>query len=414
MGLFNLAPYFIILAMICAVFSLGPFRFLDSTESEGSRVSTIDGLRGFLALSVMLYHGLINFNLVSGNGWHADGKLFYNPLGGVAVMFFFMITAFLFWGRLLRSSGMPDWRSLYVNRLFRIGPLYIFAVVVMTFIVFWRSGFRLNEPVLELSDNLAHWLSLGMDDSTPPINAYPWTPFILMGVTWSIRYEWWFYFSLIVLAKFVRSHVAFSAIGLIASLMVMMKDPAIEWSCIAAFFSGMLSASLLHEGIRPRLSDPAMSTISLFALALLFSFALTHAGVPQIVLMAIVFYFICSGASFFGILQLRGAERLGHISYGIYLLQGIPMNLFFSSHSRTQWAIRSPANYWLSLLVCAFLLCLVASITHILIEKPFISLGKKLGRGKSQRGPSSIPSTRSERGALHDDKVSSHKVSRRA
>ncbi|AQG99452.1 hypothetical protein A9R05_11940 [Burkholderia sp. KK1] len=382
MSLYSLLPYFLVLAALCLFFSLSLFKFVDATETAGRRVATIDGLRGFLALSVMLYHGIINYSYVVDGRWAAPEKLFYRPLGGVAVMFFFMITAFLFWGRLLKTRGRPDWRSLYLGRFFRIAPLYVFAVLLMIGIVFWRTGWELREPLASLLDKSARWLAFGLSDEMSPVNAFPWTVFILMGVTWSIKYEWWFYFSLIVLSLFVRArmHIAFALVGTAASFSLMLTMRS-ELACLpAAFFCGITTASLLHEGIRLRMPDWSLSIVALAALIILFSFAETHAGIFEIALVGIAFLCICNGASLFGLFRLRSAERLGHISYGIYLLQGLPMTLLFWHEPFKRWAVSSPVHYWLALLFCAVVLCVFAACTYALIERPFIAMGHSVGR----------------------------------
>lgn len=385
MSLYSLIPYFVSMVLLCGLFSLPVFRFIDATETVGKRVSTIDGLRGFLALSVMFYHGLINYSYVTGAGWKAAGKLFYNPLGGIAVMFFFMITAFLFWNRLLKTAGKLDWKSLYINRFFRIAPLYTVTILAMLLIVFWRSGYELHEPIVVFARNAGHWLAFGMDDTMPAVNAFPFTIFILMGVTWSIRYEWYFYFSLVVLSVFVqmRLHLTFAIVGLVASLATMMTSTDVAWSFISAFFCGIATASLLHEGYRLRVPEWAMSGIALVALAAMFSVAITHDGVPQVLLTGLAFYLVCSGASFFGVLRLRAAERLGHISYGIYLMQGLPMTLLFWNEHFKAWAVQSVSYYWVSLLVSAAVLCVLSALTYALIERPFMAFGKHLAKNSA-------------------------------
>ncbi|PRH37777.1 acyltransferase family protein [Burkholderia gladioli] len=398
MSLYNLGPYFALLLSLCLLYSLPAFKFLDAEASIPGRVSTIDGLRGFLALSVFVYHGIINYSYVAIGPWVAPDVLFYRPLGGVAVMFFFMITAYLFWGRLLSKNGKPDWRSIYINRFFRIAPLYTAVVIVMLGIIFWRTGFAIREPIGALVENCAKWLAFGMDDSMPVVNAFPWTFFILMGVTWSIKYEWWFYFSLVVLAIFVqlRMHLVFALVGLVASLAFAIGSMNDFSYLPAAFFCGIATASLLHEGFRPTLSPNMMSAIAIACMVALFSFAKSHAGEVQIVLIGVTFYLICSGASMFGVLHLRSAERLGHISYGIYLIQGIPMTLLYWHPEFKAWAIHSTAHYWLSLLICAVVLCVIASIAHVTIERPFIAIGKRLakhGRPRDRGDAARMPST---------------------
>ncbi|MFY4709984.1 acyltransferase family protein [Burkholderia glumae] len=396
MSLYNLGPYFALLVSLCLLYSLPAFKFLDAEASMPGRVSTIDGLRGFLALSVFVYHGIINYSYVAIGPWVAPDVLFYRPLGGVAVMFFFMITAYLFWGRLLRKSGRTDWKELYINRFFRITPLYIATVIAMIAIVFWRTGFERHEPFPALIENCAKWLAFGLDDSMPQVNAFPWTFFVLMGVTWSIKYEWWFYFSLIILSIFVqmRMHLAFALVGLAASLSMAIGSMNDFAYLPAAFFCGIATASLLYEGIAPRVSKNMMSTGVVACIVVLFSFAKTHAGIPQILLIGTAFYLVCSGASLFGLLHLKSATRLGHISYGIYLIQGIPMTLLYWNPDFKAWAIRSTVHYWLSLLVCATILCLIATIAHMWIERPFIALGKRLCRsGASSPNGVKTPST---------------------
>ncbi|WP_244826070.1 acyltransferase [Caballeronia sp. TF1N1] len=384
MSLYSLLPFVVVLTALCLIFSLPIFKFVDGTKTSGRRVATIDGLRGFLAISVMLYHGIINHSYVTGGGWVAPDVLFYRPLGGVAVMFFFMITAYLFWGRLLKTSGQPNWRGLYVGRFFRIVPLYTFAVIAMIAIVFWRTGWHLHEAPLALIEHMSRWLAFGLSDDMPPVNAFPWTVFILMGVTWSIKYEWWFYFSLIVMALFVKAglRLTFALIGLAASFALMLTTQSELWCLPAAFFCGIATATLQFEGLVPQRSDRLLSLIAVAAIALLFSFARTHAGVVQIALVGIAFFCIANGASFAGLLRLKSAERLGHISYGIYLLQGLPMTLLFWHEPFRAWATQSSVHYWLALFLCALILCTMASLTYAGLERPFISLGKSLGRAR--------------------------------
>jgi peptidoglycan/LPS O-acetylase OafA/YrhL len=172
-------------------------------------------------------------------------------------------------------------------------------------------------------------------------------------------------------------HMAFALVGLAASFALMLNSQS-DFACLpAAFFCGIAIASLMHEGIRPRVPEWLLSVLVLACIIVLFSFAKTHAGVPQIALVGASFYLICSGASLFGLLKLKAAQRLGHISYGIYLIQGIPMTLLFWQQGFRNWAVGSALHYWLALLICAGTLCIVASVTYALIERPFIEIGRR-------------------------------------
>jgi len=132
--------------VVIGIAALPVFRFVDGVPNPGARHSAIDGLRGLLALSVFVFHLVLTRRFIETGIWDVPGSRFYALLGPIGVSLFFMITAFLFWGKMLRAKGRPRWHELYVGRLFRIGPMYLFVVLVMLVIVFARTGFQLHEP----------------------------------------------------------------------------------------------------------------------------------------------------------------------------------------------------------------------------------------------------------------------------
>ena len=99
----------------------------------------MDGLRGFLALSVVLHHASIYHQFLqqaslTSAAWSAPPSRLYLTLGMAAMSMFFMITGYLFWSRLIgdkfKDQGAQGWGRLYVGRIFRIGPLYLTALAV--------------------------------------------------------------------------------------------------------------------------------------------------------------------------------------------------------------------------------------------------------------------------------------------
>ena len=94
------------------------------------RYSSIDGLRGYLALAVFLSHSSIWYFYLRSGTWDVPPSNFYTQLGQSSVTLFFMITGFLFWSKLLDGRVQPiDWPRLYLSRVFRLAPLYSLAVV---------------------------------------------------------------------------------------------------------------------------------------------------------------------------------------------------------------------------------------------------------------------------------------------
>ncbi|WP_266182599.1 hypothetical protein [Dyella humicola] len=54
---------------------------------------------------------------------------------------------------------------------------------------------------------------------------------------------------------------------------------------------------------------------------------------------------IASGTWIFGLLLTRGAVRLGHASYSIYLLRGLTLSLIFAPSFPGKYAILSPLHF---------------------------------------------------------------------
>lgn len=79
------------------------FRFVGNT-STNPRFTTLVGLRGFLAFSVFLFHLIVTQEYIESGEWEPTRSRFYALLRPVGVSLFFMITGFLFWGKLLREQ----------------------------------------------------------------------------------------------------------------------------------------------------------------------------------------------------------------------------------------------------------------------------------------------------------------------
>jgi peptidoglycan/LPS O-acetylase OafA/YrhL len=97
-----------------------------------------------------------------------------------------------------------------------------------------------------------------------------------------------------------------------------------------------------------------------------------------VLLLGPAFYLIASGCTLFGLLNLRAAHRLGDISYGIYLLQGLVLALMFSLAPLRSIAVASPLGHWATGLLGAVLLMLFALAVHVAVERPAIEIGQQL------------------------------------
>lgn len=374
------------MALLFALAATPALRLADDPAASAARVSTLDGLRGFLALAVVFHHAAIYRQFIADGHWVAPPSSFYVLLGQVGVSLFFMVTGYLFWTKCIRARGLPPWRSLYIGRIFRIGPLYGVAVAAMLAIVFARTGFALHEPRAALIRHLVAWSLLGYRFG-PDVNGYDQTFTILAGVTWTLHYEWLFYASLVLtalLARAPRTHLALPLLGLAIGVALTfagrggVHSPAPDFVILALFSAGMLAASLQQAGLGPTLGDRTASVIVLGLLAVLFTTASTaYAGTP-VILMALIFLLISHGCSVFGLLHTRPAQRLGAISYGVYLLQGLPLALVFASPWARAQALASAVAHWQVCWLAAALLVLAATLAHAAIERPGIALGRRV------------------------------------
>jgi peptidoglycan/LPS O-acetylase OafA/YrhL len=362
------------------------------SDPRDERISNLDGLRGFLAYGVFFHHAAIYHDYLLGH-WTLPPSRFYTMIGQAGVALFFMISGYLFWEKLIDAHGRPRWISLYVGRIFRLGPLYIFSLAVLLLIIAFRSGFQLRVPVVELFDQIGAWSLLGYSGLGPNINGYADTGLLVAGVYWSLSYEWKFYFSLLVLAiasRDSRFHLPFVVVLLAACLGYRTADDvpyssAIPITCAILFQVGMLCASLKRCGMTPS-ANGRMGSIFALALLTVVVFSSTNAySVGPVIQLGIFFFSIISGASIFGLLSSRPAQRLGEMSYGVYLLQGLVLTLFFGINSIRTFALQSPAQYWASVLACSFVLLVVSALTHLWVEQIGIKIGKRLAAALESR-----------------------------
>jgi peptidoglycan/LPS O-acetylase OafA/YrhL len=370
--------YFALMIVVMGIASLPAFRFVDNPQDSSTRYASIDGLRGFLALGVFVFHLVLTHRFIATGIWDVPESRFYALLGPVGVSLFFMITGFLFWGKMLRAKGKPQWRELYTGRLFRIAPMYLFVVLAMLCIVFARTGFQLRESAGVVTKSVLQWLALGAIDTQPDVNGYRAT-YVLAGVTWTIAYEWAFYISLLATAFFARGRVhGIFVAGMLALCLagkVLLHIDALGFATL--FLSGMAVASLLHENIRLSVSQTVSSTLALACLATIFVTSHSGYGTLTAALLAVFFYLVCSGSALFGLLTTTSAQRLGNISYSLYLMQGLALTLVFAIAPLRTFAMTSPEKYWAVGMVCACALLLSAAAGYAIVERPGITLGKR-------------------------------------
>jgi peptidoglycan/LPS O-acetylase OafA/YrhL len=366
--------FFALTAFALLFISLPFFKKLDEPPTR-HRINSIDGLRGILAFAVVVNHFDSTLYTVKFSKW-GTYHVFDGLLGEVAVSIFFMITGYLFWGKLLASNGKTNWRVLFVNRFFRIAPVYYAVLIPVLLIVIFSTGAHANVAPSSLFFSVFKWLFVGMQSMTD-INGFQMMR--VLGVIWTLRYEWIFYFSLIVTSYFIRKNIplSFCIAGLVFGLIHLQYGHP-EKAAIPLFFCGMLCATFKKMSINVKSSAHLNSFIASLAVVLVFVFFNTATGVVQVLLLFIFFFFITNtDTQLFGLLSLTGAKRISHISYSLYLAHLSILYVFFNTPAVRNFSKQGDGQFWSLTFVCTVIVIIVSSLCYYFIEKGGVIAGKK-------------------------------------
>jgi len=288
-----------------------------------------------------------------------------------------MITGFLFISKLLKDQGCTDWFKLFESRIFRIFPLYMFALFIISLVVFFSSDFKLLVEPLELLREYLKWfLFYGWD-----INGFPQTNKIIAQVDWTLKYEWLFYLSLPLISLVIKSGKTITYILIISCLILFIfpfKLIGIKSIYFVLFGVGGV-CSYLRKSKLPEynfFTSRLASFISLIALVCsLFiqdSFSLQH-----VVVMAIFFFIVSMGNDMFGLFRKRASILLGEISYSIYLLHGIILYFCFTIFDYFPLKYVGMDEYLLFMIPLCILVIFFSTLTYLIIELPFINYGRR-------------------------------------
>jgi peptidoglycan/LPS O-acetylase OafA/YrhL len=349
-----------------------------------ARNLTVDGLRGWLAVAVFIHHTVITWFFLQGRGWALPPSRLYGQLGQVGVALFFMVTAFLFWGKVIDRRGALDWRGFLVGRLWRLYPAYLVVFAAILLAVAASSGFTRRVPLGELAGAIGSWLIFTYP-AAADLNGFAGSGRLIAYAAWSLPYEVLFYAVLPLAGMAVfgtpRPAVALACLLVIAGLAaaghgsLAVFRPAV----LACFLGGIAGAHVVRSAglaawCRGRLAG-LLGLAALGAVLLGFDTAYTPAATA---LLTLFFAVVASGQGFRGALDHPAAVWLGQASYSLYL-----------SHGLLIWLVLDRLGGWLdpghgsaalflllAVVTCA-LLVLVASLLALGVEQPAIAAGRR-------------------------------------
>ena len=353
----------------------------------GRRLGCIDGLRGYLAISVLIHHFIIWIQVLRlGTGWTAPTMYVFNQFGAGAVALFFMTTGFVFYPRVLAGLRATSWPAVYVTRIFRIVPMTAASVVLIAAVVMLRTG---HGPGHGDAAVVLKWLTTWGE---PDLLGYPDTGRMNAYVLWSLWFEWLFYlFVLPVCAGLMDLLRGRAPSWMVPALLLLfgwkgqllpIAYPAVVASLmpyLPLFAIGMLAFECQRRTwLAAVLARPAMGLVA--GLALVFAAKWNQTPYSSSMpLYGIGFGCIACGNSLFGLLRTRGALVLGECSFGIYLVHGLVLSLIYTDAAGL--TARMPTYALPALLIpAAIAVTFLTAGTHLAVERPFIRLGSRLAR----------------------------------
>lgn len=275
-------------------------------------------------MGVFIYHSNITYFYYKDHEWSGSHSHFLNILGNGSVIFFFMITGFLFWEMVLRKKGLGSIKHFVSQRIKRLVPMFLVSLFSIFIVAFFQSNYSLVEILNNLYNKMLFLLYI--KNSNLSITGIENMSIINAGVFWTLVYEWKFYIVFpIVSLLFVRIFKMWKWFPVLAFLVlfIFLKDTI--W---LLFTLGMMLASLKHQ----------------------FDIRLKSRFVPYILIFMII----------------------GVMSYSIYLLHGILLWITFQAINK----ILPISNmnfeyYWLIISFLVIPLMIFSSLTFKHIENRF-------------------------------------------
>lgn len=364
---------------------------------ERGRQYALDGLRGYLAFGVFVHHLVIYYPYLENGLFVLPDSNFYSQLGRVSVALFFMVTGYLFWGRVLDTAGHIDWGRFVLNRLFRIYPLYLAALACVLLIVFGHAGWRMQVSAMALMEQLAAWLVF----ARPAINGFALTGNLIANVSWTLSYELFFYLTLpcfVLLTVKRRGWLRPIAAALLiyALYKVMGASAVLKHSVLLTFLGGVAAAHWTRYEPLRRWSDGrfAAAIAVLLLMCVMFGWGTPFAPIPFLLLTGF-FCIVASGNNVFGALSVPAVRWMGEISYSTYLLHGL---LLWAGLVWLPGQLgidpRNPFYWFVFCAVASIVVIVLSSAAYLYIERPGIRTGHRLAAWLMPKRAASAPGER--------------------
>ena len=358
---------------------------------QNQRKPGLDLIRIFSALLVIICHSGVYFSI----GFSVN---FVSFAGVIAVEFFFVLSGFLVGRGLIgiaaseRGEGL---KRFYVNRIFRILPLYYFALVLTALV---------TNKAIPLSCFVFLQNFRGED-------------LAFLSPSWSLSVEAWFYFLVpplfCLLVKVLRGRMpeeaaVWTAVGTLCFISFALRvgsavclapqwDEGIRKQIPLRLDSiGMGTALAVLKKYHPKVyrdsfSRPICAVLSVLGIWLTYWFYCNYLAVSDRfdtsalckifmfslwpALCCVLVGFLDSTTALDYLSRFRIIRWLSDLSYGVYLMQLVVFQLVSVFFVGARFSVS-----WLVFLGAIVLTNILSAVTFFLIEKPMQKLGSRILR----------------------------------
>ena len=373
------SPWFAVICLMAALAAahvVEPWAFRDG---EQGRVGVGhfwagDGVRGVLMLGLYLGHASSWLGLRQTGRWTVPPSVLFTYLTQVAVAMLFMLTGFLYGRKLMVSRGTElNWPRLWLGRLFRLGPVYLVAMVLLCSISWlYGPGVQAGEVMGQVRAYLS-WLLFSIP-GMPALHGLADTPQVMAGATWTLAYSWIFYALLPWLALGFRVKVRVRDLlwgGGLAGMVIALVPHysavylALGLGLMAAVLSGLgwLARWLQHPlaAVMPLASGAVAAAVSPGT-------AYSHLA---LLWLGLAFLVPACGNTLGGVLRWRSVGALGRCGYSFFLLHGPILYVGLDLVARcTGDTLQQPLAFWCAVAALTPLIVLASMSCHRWMEAP--------------------------------------------
>lgn len=354
------------------------------TNNNKKTILSVQYLRGIASILVVFYH--TNWFLDGVYAQENLGKLLFKT-GAFGVDLFFIISGFI----ICLSTEKKEKHGVYnffIRRLFRIYPLLIISVILFYFII---------KPDSSLELLLKSIVPMHSDYTA----GSPFFGFNLLDSAWTITYEISFYiiFAIcifishkyrsllsifILLIAFISSSYFFN--GSISLDAYFKSDNSLNYNVFSLFYSSMfldftygviIYICYKHISLKFNIFLKSFPYIMLLLICLILSqldLFYGHGPLKWGLISAFIVFSCVMYEKSCGIKYRDALKYLGDISYSIYIVHILVLECIYRFDTHLY-----PNTSGLTRMLIVFSIVIIVSIAlHELVEKKFISIGKKL------------------------------------